>query len=148
MTFDPDTDVDLRQLINQSQSLARQQQTHRQPSLTKTSSLPSSLTLPGVSDDMAAEYTDKADEIALDNADNPLQLLAMASAMPNQSPASAVTPSPAAVSTQTPTQAVDADDTELQSFFGSLSPVLDNSPDIDPVELGLVTDEEAESLFK
>ena len=68
--------------------------------------------------------------------------------MPNQSPASGVASSPAVAANQTPTHAVDSDDSELQSFFGSLTPVLDNSPDIDAVELGLVTEEEAESLFK
>lgn len=94
---------------------------------------------------MPPDHHDKADGIALDNADNPLQLLAMVSAMPGQSPASAVAPSPAVATSQT--HAVDSEDSELQSFFGSLSPVLDNSPDIDAVELGLVTEEEAESLF-
>ncbi len=133
VTFDHDTDVDLRQLINQSQTLAKQQQGHRQ--------LPAE-------DEMPPDHPEKADEIALDNADNPLQLLAMASAMPNQSPASAVMSSPAVATTRTPTHAIEADDTELQSFFGSMTPVLDNSHDTDAVELGFVTEEEAESLFK
>ena len=97
---------------------------------------------------MPPDHLEKADEIALDNADNPLQLLAMASAMPNQSPASAVASSPAVATNHTPINTVDTEDSELQSFFGSLTPVLDNSNDIDAVELGLVTEEEAESLFK
>ena len=144
VTFDPDTDVDLRQLINQSQNLAQEQRYRNISSISHHRNA----SIPTVSDEMAPDRGEKPDEIALDNADNPLQLLAMASAMPNQSPASAVTASPAAAATQTPPHAADSDDSELQMFFGSLTPVLDNSAEIDAVLLGLVTEEEAEGLFK
>ena len=71
----------------------------------------------------------------------------MASALPNQSPAAAITPSPAAATSNT-LETWEPEDAELQSFFGNLTPVLDNTADIDPIEMGLVTEEEAESLFK
>jgi hypothetical protein len=82
----------------------------------------------------AADQTEKPDELALDNADNPLQLLAMASSMPTQSPSTAITPSPAGPG-QTPGEHEDA---ELQQYFGSLMPILDNTHDLDPIEIGLV----------
>jgi hypothetical protein len=156
VAFDPDTEVDLRQLIDQSQNLAGQHNRHS--SIDNAATLHPSSTLgqrfsrtdsnlghrTSIADSLTPDHVAKPDEMAVDNADNPLQLLAMASAMPNQSPSSAITPSPAAA---TVAHTGDADDSELETFFGSLMPVLDNSSDIDPVELGLVTDEEAESLF-
>jgi hypothetical protein len=92
----------------------------------------------------SVDHTEKPDELAVDNADNPLQLLAMASSMPNQSPSTVITPSPAA---GLGTGHIDGDDAELQQYFGSLMPVLDNTRDLDPVEMGLVTREEADTLF-
>jgi hypothetical protein len=35
----------------------------------------------------------------------------------------------------------------LRSFFGPFKPSLDNDVDIDPIEMGLVTVEEANALF-
>jgi hypothetical protein len=151
VSFDPDSDLDLQQLIQQSQTLA-QQQRRLHTSLDDTP-LPDSSPVyahkPSIADSVSPA---KADEMAVDNADNPLQLLAMASAMPNPSSSTVVTPSPAGVSgpgagPTSGSSAFEQEDAELQRFFGSLTPVLDNSPDIDPVELGLVTDEEADSLF-
>lgn len=142
--FDPDPDVDLRQLVTQSQSLDNPQprrQSSHDPLHRRLESTHSS------TDSMTREATEKPDEIALDNAENPLQLLAMASAMPHQSPSSIVTPSPAAATSQTGSNSVENEDADLQTFFGSLNPVLDNSQDIDPIELGLLTEEESEVLF-
>ena len=96
-----------------------------------------------------ADHGEKADELALNNADNPLQLLAMASVLPSQSPSTSMSTSPAGVFPhhQPANEATTNDDFELQRFFGSLTPRLDNSPQLDPIELGLVTQEEADSLF-
>jgi hypothetical protein len=138
--FDPDTDVDLRKLISHSQPLADQ------------APVPSNFIVrqPKEANGFESARQDSiegAEEIALENADNPLQLLAMASAMPNQSPSSAITASPAVNASHASSHAVDSEDADLQVFFGSFTPVLDNSRDIDPVDLGLATEEEADSLF-
>ncbi|KIX04846.1 uncharacterized protein Z518_05717 [Rhinocladiella mackenziei CBS 650.93] len=94
-----------------------------------------------------AEVGEKPDELALNNADNPLQLLAMASVLPDQSPSTNMSISPAGATSQPGTNDANVADAELQQFFGSLMPNLDNEPDLDPIDLGLVTLEEAQSLF-
>lgn len=95
-----------------------------------------------------ADGAEKPDELALNHADNPLQLLAMASGLPGQSPSTNMSTSPAGAAfvVQQASDANAADD-EITQFFGSLQPSLDNSPELDPIDLGLVTDEEAETLF-
>lgn len=95
----------------------------------------------------AVEVGEKPDELALNNADNPLQLLAMASVLPGQSPSTTMSTSPAGAASQPGVTDSNTGDTELQQFFGSLMPNLDNSPDFDPINLGLVTQEEANTLF-
>lgn len=89
---------------------------------------------------------EKPDELALNNADNPLQLLAMASVLPGQSPSTNMSTSPAVATHQT-TNDTNLADADIQQFFGLLMSNLDNSPDLDPIELGLVTLEESDSLF-
>lgn len=90
---------------------------------------------------------EKPDEFALNNADNPLQLLAMASILPGQSPSTTMSTSPAGVASQPGATDASVGDVELQQFFGSLMTTLDNSRDLDPIHLGLVTTDEADSLF-
>lgn len=90
---------------------------------------------------------EKPDELALNNADNPLQLLAMASVLPGQSPSTNMSTSPAGAASQPPANDPSAADAELQQFFGSLMPNLDTSSELDPIDLGLLTQEEADSLF-
>jgi hypothetical protein len=41
-----------------------------------------------------------------------------------------------------------ASDPELQAFFGPFRPSLDVGTDIDPIDLGLATEEEANTLFQ
>ncbi|EXJ86140.1 hypothetical protein A1O1_06510 [Capronia coronata CBS 617.96] len=94
-----------------------------------------------------AEIGEKPDELALNNADNPLQLLAMASVLPGQSPSTTMSTSPAGVVPRPSATDANPDDTELQRFFTLPMSKLDNSPDLDPIDLGLVTVEEADSLF-
>jgi hypothetical protein len=155
VTFDPDADVDLRQLVDKaaeqdtdqpkSSSFAAPQHLFPNPDHLHPDAIPAAPLMPEAT---VPEHYEKPDALALDNADNPLQLLAMASALPNQSPTAVITPSPAAPTSLTESQSLDPEDAELQRFFGSLTPVLDNTADIDPVELGLVTEDEADTLFK
>lgn len=168
VVFDADKDRDLRQLIDESHREDRDgQQAPRasssigtlvsptvvQPQMLRADTYPlHSGPVPHISSANGhrsslshAQTGDQPDELAVDNADNPLQLLAMASSMPTQSPVAVITPSPG---TATGQASADVDDTELHEYFGSLMPVLDNSPTIDPIEMGLVTSEEADSLFK
>ncbi|KPM35506.1 hypothetical protein AK830_g11071 [Neonectria ditissima] len=85
------------------------------------------------------------DSLAIDDAENPLQLLARASYI-QPSPDSRHGSSP-----QVPLMAVASPQQqsgdEIQAFFAPASVHLDVGEDVDPVSLGLVSDEEAESLF-
>jgi hypothetical protein len=83
------------------------------------------------------------DHFSVDDAENPLQLLARASdlsAPTNQAPY--VMPTSTLGSRFSATR-----DQKLRDFFGPFRPSLDVGPDIDPIELGLVTEEEAAILF-
>lgn len=86
------------------------------------------------------------DQYAVDDAENPLQLLARASDLsgsPN------IVEHSSNVTFQVSNQAsLPARDSDLQSFFGPFRPSLDVGPDIDPIDMGLVTEEESASLFK
>lgn len=87
------------------------------------------------------------DNYSVADAENPLQLLARASDISTppfqqQSHAASNFVQPA------PAQLADArwkDD--LQAFFGPFRPSLDVGEDMDPIDLGLVTAEEADALF-
>jgi hypothetical protein len=78
---------------------------------------------------------------SLDDAENPLQLLASASGM-------ALSPRPLP-NAQPPTSYVakDEQDKDLQTFFGPFSPNLDVSEDIDPIDMGYITSGETTALF-
>lgn len=79
------------------------------------------------------------DNFSVDDAENPLQLLARASDLsaPNKQTSYLSPPRfPGAVGDQ-----------QLRDFFGPFRPSLDVGEDIDPIELGLVTEEEATILF-
>lgn len=86
------------------------------------------------------------DNYAVDDAENPLQLLARASDIstpPFQQSHSSNNFLPSA-STQLQETRWKKD---LQAFFGPFRPSLDIGEDIDPIDLGLVTSEEADVLF-
>ncbi|KFY29119.1 hypothetical protein V493_02539 [Pseudogymnoascus sp. VKM F-4281 (FW-2241)] len=82
---------------------------------------------------------------SVDDAENPLQLLASASNM-------AVSPQPLANS-QPPASsgpfylAKEDEDKDLQTFFGPFSPNLDASEEIDPIDIGYITSSETIALF-
>lgn len=81
--------------------------------------------------------------LAIDDAENPLQLLARASY---------IQPSPESRHGNSPMQAHTASTTgqtedEIQAFFAPAQVHLDVGPNVDPVSLGLVSEEEADKLF-
>lgn len=78
---------------------------------------------------------------SLDDAENPLQLLASASRM-------AVSSQPLLNNrTTTGYSANEGEDNDLQAFFGPFSPNLDVSEDIDPIDMGYITSGETTALF-
>lgn len=93
---------------------------------------------------------DGDESLALDDAENPLQLLARASDL--QLPPAGVhrlpkTPPVLAVPPAQPVESAASDPFAAKSFFVPARAHLDIGPDLDPVDLGLVTFDEAESLF-
>lgn len=114
-------------------------------------SQPSIMEAPGIEGSRAtqvpAEVCEQPVELALDNADNPLQLLANASMLPGKSPSTSMSMSQVGVLSQIGAVDANAREATLQKFFGSPPPNLDNSPDLDPINLGLVTLEESVFLF-
>ncbi|EPE28174.1 hypothetical protein GLAREA_04965 [Glarea lozoyensis ATCC 20868] len=77
------------------------------------------------------------DGFAVQDAENPLQLLARASDLSGSANAISLPI----------TRPLNKGDKALRSFFGPFRPSLDNEPDIDPIEMGLVTVEETSALF-
>ncbi len=86
------------------------------------------------------------ESLAIDDAENPLQLLARASYIqPSSDSRSRPSPQVRPGSHQSPGQADES--AALEEFFTSTHVSLDVGDDIDPITLGLVTQEEAETLF-
>jgi hypothetical protein len=87
------------------------------------------------------------ESLAVDDAENPLQLLARASDLQSpQQPEHASLPTPSAYTHSSSLR--DRQEDAIQSFFTSTKVSLDVGEDLDPVHMGLVTLEETESLFK
>lgn len=87
--------------------------------------------------------------LTVDDAENPLQLLARASNL-QLSPTPGGGPSPSQSirpSRRNPLREQLDEDAEIQDFFTSVRVSLDVGSDIDPISMGLVTDAEAEELF-
>jgi len=93
-----------------------------------------------------AEHPENSGEVTVNNADNPLQLLAIASAIPEQ-PGTAATPSANGKISPDNRTTTTIEDDETQEFFTPTSSRLDVHPDLDPIDLGLVTTEESQMLF-
>ncbi|TVY36594.1 Satratoxin biosynthesis SC1 cluster transcription factor [Lachnellula occidentalis] len=81
------------------------------------------------------------DQFAVDDAENPLQLLARASDL--SVPSSAPTTSNFA----SRGQRCQPRDQDLEAFFGPFRPSLDIGQDVDPIEMGIVTEDESTGLF-
>jgi hypothetical protein len=90
------------------------------------------------------------ERLAVEDAENPLQLLARASNL-HLSPGSSHGQSPGtATSYQPASTVVEELDPELryvENFFGTTAFNIDRAEGYDPIELGLVTEDEAETLF-
>lgn len=123
------------------------------PSITRTQPIRSSADLwpgqvnkPSFPDrNMSFARPEHNGEATVNNADNPLQLLAIASAIP-ESAADIVSPSTTSrVSPDNGTTS--AVDDEIQNFFSSMSSRPDNLSEWDPIDQGLVTVEESTILF-
>lgn len=90
------------------------------------------------------------ERLAVDDAENPLQLLARASNL-HLSPESSHGQSPATATSHPPANGV-ADDIDpqimqVEAFFGTTHFNVDQGEEYDPIDLGLATEEEAEMLF-
>lgn len=95
---------------------------------------------------LAQNISDESDSFAVDDAENPLQLLARASDL---SVPSGKTPYAAGIlsSVSLPPRTEFGKDHDLQAFFGPFRPSLDVGEEIDPIDMGLVTVEETDVLF-
>lgn len=90
------------------------------------------------------------DGYALEDAENPLQLLARASNLPippRNMPAAPDNLSPVAAPNHVGHKGDHGDNQDLRAFFGPLSPNLDTGEDIDPIDMGYVTPSETDVLF-
>ncbi|KAI1813210.1 hypothetical protein GGS20DRAFT_599411 [Poronia punctata] len=91
------------------------------------------------------------DHLNLDDAENPLQLLARTSELLSSigvsSNASALGPLPSKSLPARETMGGQDQDGNLATFFGPFQPRLDVGPELDPIEIGLLTLGEAEALF-
>lgn len=90
------------------------------------------------------------ESFTVDDAENPLQLLARASNLQLSPSSSGAGTSPAHSARrkdrkQTPGN--DGEKSDIESFFTGVRVNLDVGEDIDPIEMGLVTEAEAEALF-
>ncbi|CAI6085614.1 unnamed protein product [Clonostachys chloroleuca] len=87
------------------------------------------------------------DSLAIDDAENPLQLLARASYNIQPSPDSRHGKSPQSVLASVSSKDQQQTEDELQAFFAPARAKLDIGGDYDPISLGLVSEEEAQMLF-
>ncbi|PWY85097.1 Zn(II)2Cys6 transcription factor [Aspergillus heteromorphus CBS 117.55] len=97
-------------------------------------------------------HDNNGDNLSLDDAENPLQLLARASDLqlsPNEVHDLARWPTSTSLRPQGAIQssAIFANASVAQSYFVPIRASLDIGSDIDPIDIGLITSNEAESLF-
>ncbi|PYH44638.1 uncharacterized protein BP01DRAFT_298386 [Aspergillus saccharolyticus JOP 1030-1] len=99
----------------------------------------------------APRYDNSCDRLSLDDAENPLQLLARASDLQLSPSNMHIGTKSTTATSQTPgihkVNGKENTVTSARSFFIPTSVSLDIGPTVDPIELGLVTFVEAESLF-
>lgn len=98
---------------------------------------------------LSQRHVKPEERLAVDDAENPLQLLARASNL-HLSPDSSQDQSPGAAASLHPASSVHDDDPEMrqvENFFGTTHFNVDKGDDYDPIDLGLVTEEEADMLF-
>ena len=90
---------------------------------------------------------DTGDSLSLDDAENPLQLLARASDLQLRSFHGRRTLEPSQPAAIPQNNNAEDDSSTAKLFFVPVKANLDLGSDMDPIELGLVTPDEAESLF-
>lgn len=162
-TQSPDQANELRYLLNRSRELlgaennslqseyaatqADEQDQRPSPHRTSTS-LGTPPSQSGPRDEGARKKTDN-DQLNLDDAENPLQLLARTSELLSSisAQASGVASGPYAKSTYRGLVTPNEHDDDLENFFGRFRPRLDVGDELDPIELGLISLVEAEALF-
>jgi hypothetical protein len=97
---------------------------------------------------LGQNVSDDNDNFAVDDAENPLQLLARASDLSGPSGQTPYANSILSSVTLMPRAEFGRDhDHDLQTFFGPFRPSLDVGEEIDPIDMGLVTVEETDALF-
>ncbi|KAI2605592.1 hypothetical protein GGR54DRAFT_620807 [Hypoxylon sp. NC1633] len=145
-----------RELLNSDHGLPRRMSSangveHEQASVSPQQTSTSLGTSPSQTcsrDDPAAHTKIEEDQLSLDDAENPLQLLARTSEL-----LSSITPQAQGAgaarlpSKSTPMCGIAGEGDDLQKFFGRFQARLDVGEDLDPIELGLITLAEAEALF-
>ncbi|KAL6822550.1 hypothetical protein V8C40DRAFT_267573 [Trichoderma camerunense] len=95
-----------------------------------------------------ADFVQRTEEsLAIDDAENPLQLLARASYFHPSDRRSRNSPHSNPKQHDSSSAKQDPESTKVQQFFSQAKVKLDIGEDLDPVDLGLVTMDEAESLF-
>jgi len=137
----------LRNLLNEAQGILLRPHVHEQtPSLQYGQPSQVQQEIPAINNQsrhsLPQIQNHMADEnYSVDDAENPLQLLARASdlSIPQQQ-------QPYAPNPVTHAQRQDFGQ-DLQTFFGPFRPILDIGEDIDPIDMGLVTLEETDLLF-
>lgn len=97
-----------------------------------------------VNDDGGGENDD---DVTVNNANNPLQLLAIASSIPEPESNDPYAEANNDLSPSMATATATTDDDETRDFFSPMTSKLDVGEDLDPLDLGLVADEEVEVLF-
>lgn len=90
---------------------------------------------------------DGDDDVTVNNANNPLQLLAIASSIPEPEPNDPYADANNDLSPSTATVTAAIDDDETRDFFSPMTSKLDVGEDLDPLDLGLVAEDEVEVLF-
>jgi hypothetical protein len=145
----------LRTLLNEAQGLIpKQLKTDAEPNFHyhKTNSQDQGLLhqqiqfgqpLPGT--ELSAIQTSD-ENFEVDDAENPLQLLARASDLSAPPIQASYTTNRSSFSNTRSSNV--GPDLELRTFFGPFRPSLDVGPDIDPIEMGLVTEDESNTFFQ
>ncbi|KAI9367666.1 hypothetical protein BJX61DRAFT_537865 [Aspergillus egyptiacus] len=145
-TEHPTPSADMQRLVIRLQDLLRkaeQQQSTEREDFSENAEQSDSLNL--------SRDSNPGENLALDDAENPLQLLARASDL--QVSSNQVRDMPAWPSFHSPqpvagpTASLQTEAAAARSFFVPVRASKDVGPDMDPIELGLITASEAESLF-
>ncbi|KFX91255.1 hypothetical protein O988_07839 [Pseudogymnoascus sp. VKM F-3808] len=135
--------LNLQHLLSSTAGLLPKIQEPQAPQLQAPASVPThhDTTTTATATSAYTTHGSRDNNYSLDDAENPLQLLASASGM-------ALSPRPLP-NAQPPTSYVtkDEQDKDLQTFFGPFSPNLDVSEDIDPIDMGYITSGETTALF-